>query len=467
MLMKRNVLSQLGLGILILVVFLGVFNGLEKQDLYESTLGQFSENYLREGTWDKQYVTKGAAPYHSLSNNNLLNWDAAIYNCVNKEMYHLGADCYGSVRGAFFPLFPLIWRITHLDARGISILNYLLFVLSISILVQLFLVAPSFKKNLVFIALISLPSSVIYFIPYSESLFLATMTLAIYGIMQRKYWVYFIGIALMSMVRPATLFILMAMLVMEGHNFLRHKDAKRLVKELLNKLSPFFLGYSLTFIFQYIYSGTWTTYLDAAESWGGGLKFFDSISDWSIEGFGLSIFALCFVILPSLIYLIRLLLGQFGQWSFSFSSGQDENPRSALCVLSTLYLSGIFVFTLLTSGGNLHSFFRFTLCSPLFYVLLLVLIDRTMNNNAVHTRLTLCVSALLFFLLLYTIDYGGNRFSFSFFGPLLYIAYFAFLSIPIRVNAIRIISLLILVGCSIIWNSYLLNILLSNGYIFT
>jgi hypothetical protein len=122
---------------------------------------------------------------------------------------------------------------------------------------------------------------------------------------------------------------------------------------------------------------------------------------------------------------------------------------------------------LLTSGGNLHSFFRFTLCSPLFYVLLLALINRTSNIKALHLRIALCISTLLFLLLLYTIEYGGNRFNFSFFGPLVYIAYFAFLSTPVRTSALRIISLLILVGCSIVWNSYLLNILLSNGYIFT
>jgi len=465
MLMKRNVLSQLGLGILILGVFLGVFNGLQNHNIYESTLGQFSENYLREGTWENQYISKVADPYRNISNDNLLNWDAAIYSCVSEQMYQPGTDCYGSVRGAFFPLFPIIWRVSHLNARGISVLNYLLFTLSISILIQLFLAVTPLKKNLVFVALITLPSSIIYFIPYSESLFLATMTIAIYGVMQRKYWYYFIGIALMSMVRPATLFILIAMLAMEAHSFLKYQELKRLSQELISKLSPFIIGYALTLIYQYLYSGTWTTYLDAAEFWGGGLKPISSISDWSIEGFGLSIFALSFVVLPSLIYLVRAVLRPSDSRTFSFSHYQSENPRNALCVLSALYLSGIFLFTLLTSGGNLHSFFRFTLCSPFFYVLLLVLIDRT--DTALKVKIGFGLSTLLFLLLLFVLEFGGTRFSFSFFGPLLFIAYLAFLSTPIKINTLRIISLLILVGSSIIWNSYLLNILLSNGYIFT
>lgn len=149
----RSVLSQFSLGILVLLVFFGVFKGLQDNRVYESSLGRISDNYQRIGTFNDQTITKSTEPYNEISNENLSNWDAAIYRCVSELMYQPSLDCYGSVRGAFFPLFPLIWRVTNLDARGVCLLNYLLFIISISALTQLFLKTSPLKMNLVYLAL--------------------------------------------------------------------------------------------------------------------------------------------------------------------------------------------------------------------------------------------------------------------------------------------------------------------------
>ncbi len=460
----KQVLHLNIIGVLGAIFFWIIFISFQNETIYNNTLGLISKNYERTGTWNDWKIQKVKRTYLNANNENFLQWDASIYYNISKRMYKAEEAHYGKVRAAFFPMFPLVWKITHLSPRLISLLNYLIFIFSISLLATYLLPNNKYLRLTSYLVLITLPTSVIFMIPYSESLFLLFMTIAFIGILKEKYPLYFVGILLLSMVRPATLFVLLAIVSTE---ILLHINKKKtsLVKNIFFKSLPFFIGYCTVFLIQYKSSGSWTAFLDAQKYWSGGIQKISAISDWSIEGFGLNTFAVFFVAAPALIYVfylgIKVLLKTHIQLNLN-------EKKSYLLLVSLFYLAGILVFTMITSGGNLHSFFRFTMCSPHFYIAMLILIASLPNINTISNNLILALMFLSLSLFLIIVDYGGNRFEFSYLGVLLLILTSIYIMnrrfIPIKYD----LSLLVLIiTANTIWNTYMLNIFFSNGWIFT
>jgi hypothetical protein len=465
--MKRHFAILFIVGILNLLVFLGVFKLLQNEKVYHRTLGGISQNYERSGDWNNPEIKKVSKPYIEISNDNLLKWDASIYNCISEKMYVVEDDCYGNVRSAFFPLFPLLWRTTGSSPIGISLINYLIFILSISILVVHFLKAERQKMLMTFGILITLPSTIIYYIPYTEALFLFTMTIAALGMLKNKYWIYFIGFLLMAMVRPATIFVLMAIFATELFIFFRHKQIKTLIKSSFLKAVPFILGYFFSFLIQYQYSGSWKSFINATQAWSGKIQTFSTITDWSVEGFGMNSFAIFFVAIPATIFVVYLFFNPNGKKTFSLILPENY-AQNYLLLVSVFYLTAIFIFTLATSGGNLHSFFRFTLASPFFYLAIILLINLSTNIKARNFILMFVSLSFLLILFLILTPYGGNKLQFSFVG--LYLLVLSFFYIGMKHNLNKTFDTVIfsfLIFANIVWNTYLLNAFLSDSWMFT
>lgn len=465
--MKRLFTLLVSIGILNLFLFLGIFKLFQNDKIYHNTIGVVSQNYERVGGWDNYKIKKVSKPYLQFKNENFLRWDASIYKCISERMYVNEKICYGNVRGAFFPLFSILWRITKSSPIGISVINYLMYILSISLLVIYLLQGNTFKKILIFSVLISLPSTIIYYIPYTEALFLLTMTIAVIGIMKEKYWMYFIGILLMSMVRPATVFVLLAILSVEILILIKNKKFSLFINNSFLRIIPFVLGYFCSFLIQYLYSGSWTSFVSSQKHWDGGIQKISNISDWSIEGFGMNSFAVFFVAIPASLFLV-FLIANFKNDKLVFLTKIENYKTDYLFLISVFYLAGIFVFILITSGGNLRSFFRFTLTSPLFYVTILILIDYLSKIKFKKFVLGFIILTFLLFLFLRYVEYGGDRMQFSFFG--LYMLLLSFFYLMIRNILPRIydiIAFIVLVIANTIWNTYLLNAFFSNGWLFT
>ena len=109
------------------------------------------------------------------SEKHFLNWDAAHYFTIKNEGYQ-------GFLVAFFPLFPLVWKLTHLNVFGIVILNALLYFSSVY-----FLVSKMKLTSLELVLYLSVPSAVFYYLPYSESLFFLSSTLLILGVKNEKF----------------------------------------------------------------------------------------------------------------------------------------------------------------------------------------------------------------------------------------------------------------------------------------
>jgi len=458
-------------GLINLLVFLLVFFAFQNEPIYRNTLGRVSKNYERSGDWQNYDIKKVSKPYEKITDEKFNHWDADIYKSIKERMYVQEEFYFGYVRGAFFPLFPLIWKISSLNSIGISILNYLLFVISIMLLIQHFLKAGERDKLIIFILCITLPSTVVFMIPYTESLFIFTSTLAFIGIARKNYLLYFTACVCVAMVRPATLFVFAAVFAVEFLAFLFQRNIKTTLRELVLKLSPFVTGYFLAIIIQYIFSHSFTTYIDSQKHWSGKIGSITTFSDWSVEGFGLAAGGIFFVAFPALIYVFWLLFRNkdvFRNTADLFKSN-EENAFNYISLVSFIYLSGILVFGITVSGGNLHSFSRFILCTPAFYVALIYVYNRLSGLSSFTRSLLLfdlCLAAYFFFLA--ETDYGGARSDFSFFGSYLMVANFAFLMFYSQFNTkFKLPVLSVLLTLNIVWNTWLLNCFLSDSWIFT
>jgi hypothetical protein len=466
--MTKQVLLLSSIGVLCMFLFYGMFKLFQNDKIYHNTIGTISQNYEHTGEWNDYTIKKVSKPYLDITNDNYLRWDASIFNCISKTMYSSDKEsCYSVVKAAFFPLFPLLWKTTHASPIVISILNYLMFIISISLLVIFFLPNNNYLRITTLIALITLPNIIIYLIPYSESLFLLCTTIAVIGILKKKYSLYFLGILLMSMVRSATIFVLLAIIATEVFIFIQNKKTYPIISHILSKSLPFLIGYSIVLTIQRWTSGSWSSFFEAQTYWERKIQVINSISDWSTEGFGMSTFSIFFITIPSLAFLSYLTIKLISKKESLFNI-DVKSKKNYLTLISTFYLSGILLFTLITSGGNIHGFYRLTMCSPFFYIATLILIAYFSKNKSKLGIILFCVSFLLLCLFLYNVDQGGDKFRFAFFGLFMLLISFFFLLnrqfLSVRYNTILLFCIVLL---NTVWNTYMLNVFFSNGWIFT
>ncbi len=166
--MKNLLFKLIIVGVLNLLLFIFLFLCFQNKFIYSHSLGIISKNYENLGGWNIKKVSK---PYLKISNENFETWDANILKCIKDNMYR-NTGCFNKVNAAFFPLFPIIWKLLSVNNIGISLFNYLLFILSIGLLIKYLLKINGIEKLLIYSILITLPTTIIYYIPYTESLFL-------------------------------------------------------------------------------------------------------------------------------------------------------------------------------------------------------------------------------------------------------------------------------------------------------
>lgn len=454
-----------------LLIFFIVFFSLQKSQVYYATLGKISQNYEHKPDGAPFDIALVSKPYEHIKDEKFDRWDAAIYRCVRDRMYINEEGYYGYVRGAFFPLFPLIWKALHVDGLGISIFNFLCFAVGLMLLISHFTVISNNTKLLLLAIFLSLPNSIIFIIPYTEALFVLTGAIMFTGIFKNNYRLYFAGALLLAMVRPATLFLFVSVIAVEIIIFLLNKNAKAFLKGLFVKLLPFVCGYLISVFIQFLYSHSWRTYIDAQKHWEGKPGLPTQFSDWSFEGFGLSVFAIWFVTVPAfafLFYSVCIKRHVFARLVNDFTFSSERKAMNYTLLLSLFYTGGLFVFSFLTSGGSLHGFFRFTLCTPCFYLLLIFLFNNVMAGNRKWIMGTFIFSFITYYLFLALTEYGGPRVNFSYLGSFLLVLNILFiLCIPKLNKSLKYLTAAVLFFCNLVWTTWMFNIFLSDGWIFT
>ena len=462
--MQRELGVLLSMGLLCFLLFWGVFSALQNQTFFENTLGTVAHSYERTDTEMGFKVSDNPTPYVAVTQEKYLMWDAEIFSFIRDRNYVFEKEFRGEVRSAFFPLFPFIWKTTGLSPRGVSALNYFIFILSMALLFACLKPKPSIKNKSkwpFFIALITLPTTIVYHIPYSESLFMLCMTVVVIGVLKEKYGMYFFGALLLAMVRPATVFVLISLLAIEAFRFVSKRDSNVLIKNSILRGAPFVLGYLLVFFIQWTTSGSWTSFFDAHLMWASGLPENTGITDWSVEGYGMNVFSIFLIAIPACVLSGKII------WE---NRGNKMEKRDYVLLCSLLYISGILIFTILTSNGNIHSLFRFIMASPLFYIAAILLFYDFEKLKPTSIKLNtifiaLCISMLAFVAL---VSYGGNVFQFKFLGMLLLMGYTFFAINYKRLHRpFRVVVFCALTLTSTVWNTYLLNMMFCNGWTFT
>ena len=111
----------------------------------------------------------------------LNQYDVSWYQSIISNGYVINEGQQSNV--AFFPLFPLIWKLLHLSNVGISCVNLLFLGLGA------FVLAKTYKLSSQTILLLCSTTSLFFcYIPYSEALFFLAGSLIIYGFRNNYWW---------------------------------------------------------------------------------------------------------------------------------------------------------------------------------------------------------------------------------------------------------------------------------------
>ena len=462
--------------IVVSVFFFGViiFNLLQDQEIFKKTLGKIAITYMN--TSEPGEIIKTASilktnnPYTTFARHNFLNWDVQFFSYMAENGYGKDETWPGIGTYAFSPLFPFIWKITHLPAPLICILNYLMFAVSLILLSSLFLSPDDFGKTdriLLFTLALTLPSVFSFYIPYCESTFIFTFSLAIWGLFRNKRWLFYLGLVLFTLSRPSFLIVIAAIIMTDLYFLILNRRFRKFIIELGIKLLPILAGVVITFFIQFLSSGSFFKMFEVHDLfWGHFFQVPRTIKDWSTEGYAMNIFSICCVVLPTSLLFFSFLVSHLrrGQ-KCSITLFSAESRQDYLYILSIIFFAGNFFFVMFTQGGNLNGIHRYVLVSPFFYIFFFLFAKRLKTMKFNYMPVILISLVYLGFLLLV---HGPYQHKISFLDAgyfLLVITMFYYIFFNKIYRPVKIVLLVLLVPLNTVWLTYLFNHFLNNAFI--
>jgi|WetSurMetagenome_2_1015567.scaffolds.fasta_scaffold92123_1 hypothetical protein len=282
-----------------------------------------------------------------LDSSHLLYWDAGNYYSIRNHGYE-------DLRFAFFPLFPLMWRISHIGIHGILLLNMLLFVIPFYYLIRM--LRSTVTEILIYL---TIPGFIFFYLPYTESLFFATSVIMLAGVRQRNTLLVIIGLFLSTLTRPSFTIVFPALLIAE---LMTGKADRKMALRVALYLGAILLGILVVGLIQHYYTGRWFEFFTAQKRWGNELRFPKlPLTSWAgglivrLDGV-----ALLLGLAAGLALTLRLL-----------KIPPVKNIKMpGEVALSLAYLGGITLSVLAFRGGSLFSLNRFILASPFIIVAL-------------------------------------------------------------------------------------------------
>ena len=291
-------------------------------------------------------------PAHLVS---LLRWDALWYESIRAGGYHFEANAKSNT--GFFPLFPYLWRWLGLSSAGISFLNGILMLGTTYWLArQLRLWWPAVWL------FVALPTSLFFYLPYTEALFYAAAALVVLGLARQRPALVAAGMLLGGVVRPSALYFLPAAVGL-GLVEIRHCPAawRRWLGRTALYMAAAAAGIGLVMLEQWRATGVWQAYIKTQMHWGHAFKLptlpFTSVSQGVL-------------LLDALALLAGLALGCWLLWVLA----QRQRPAPEV-VFAAGFVAATVLNTLLHApsergGSSLISVARYVLCTPFFLVLL-------------------------------------------------------------------------------------------------
>jgi hypothetical protein len=440
--------------LVVLLLFVGLY-GLGTQYSFSALMPNvYPKHYERSGDWNNYSIDQSDTTFTVVTENKLLNWDAAIYDCIGKHLYEQGQNCYDAPRLIFYPGFPLFWRLSGLGTLGISILNFFLFgaatwLLSIAAKQRL----SFFKTFLLF----SLPGCVVLMMPYTESLFIFLGALSYYFYIKKQDLWSMLALFMMATVRPAAHLVLMGILVFMLAELINNRF-KRADLSQLKWIIPFALAFVLQrFLLWFQADIPLGLSNPATQLWKDAWSVPATISGWTYESFSMSLLVLLAILIPALLFLFRL-----GGLALIQKCPTSTTRRQRALKVAGLYLSALAVYLFFQTQGSLHGLFRFALYSPAFLVLL---IDFKPNKAALSLGLIVAFCLATFTLL--SVAFAGDRWVPEFNGMPVLAASLLMLFYGVSKSTWSKLIFILLAIAGVLVNAHLYDMYLSNVWIWT
>lgn len=246
-----------------------------------------------------------------------------------------------------------------------------------------------------------------------------------------------------------------------------NKNIKLFLKEFGIKILPIFIGALVTFFIQYMSSGDFFKMFEVhSKFWNHTFQYPKTITDWSTESYGMNIFSIfCIVIPTSLLAITYLLKHHESKMIPSVSLFSPETRKQYLFSFAMIYFVGNFLFVFLTQGGNLNGLHRYILASPIFYIFLFILASK-IRSITLRYRLGMLIPLAFFGYL--SLIHGPYQHAISFLDmgffllvfTMVYFVLFDSIKTPTKIGLLAVIIL-----CNTVWLTYLFNHFLNNSFI--
>ncbi|UOG73109.1 hypothetical protein MTX78_13340 [Hymenobacter tibetensis] len=345
----------------------------------------------------------------------LQSWDAGLFYRLSQTGY----DDASSAINAFFPLLPVVWKLTGLNAVGISIMNGACGCIGVGIL------AWAFRLSARQI-LVSLSAPMLFFVmvPYAEALFFMLGALFLAGLHRNQYGLVIVGLLGACLARSAATLFIPAYLFAEllwWNQQPWHKSILRILGGILAMAS----AVGIVMLMQYNSHGDAWAFYKVHSLWGQTFKeptfpFHSSagINVLWLDSFGLLI-ALCSMV---------FCLGLGYKWLLSGRKkfhGVVFPSRAVLFSLGYCFGAGFFI--IFYQGGDLVGLARYILASPFFVVLLWQIWQ-------LPPRQKVWLVGLLFVIYLLVVSSLGGLWEFNSFYPRQAILYYALFFIYVVIH---------------------------------
>lgn len=285
---------------------------------------------------------------------NILAWDASWYHSIktNGYVYLPGRTC----NMAFFPLFPMLWKLLTVNGIGIAVINLIIFACSFAWLIKATAVS---RTDL--LLLLSLPSLIFCFLPYSEALFFLFGVITIKGLDSGARLLTCIGLMGCCLTRSASAVFVPALIIVMIVEW-RHQH--RIIADTVIYCTICIACIFLVAFMQASTTGLWFYFLKVQIYWD---------RQWIIPGLPFTTFSPGRILKYDATALLIGMISIYFSIKFFFSRTERVAPS---VLFSLLCMAGITVldvcFTHNRYGhGNLWSLNRHLLCAPFMTWLLI------------------------------------------------------------------------------------------------
>ncbi|MCB0795261.1 MAG: hypothetical protein KDB88_11045 [Flavobacteriales bacterium] len=316
-----------------------------------------------------------------LSSSKGLSWDSFLrFDALHYQW--IAEHGYADFRQAFFPLFPLLWRILTVEVWTAVAMNGTLYLLALITLGNSLRID---RRTLLMFC--STPTAVFFFVPYTESLFFVGSAVLLIGHSRQERGLIFMGYLIACTSRPVFTALLPAVVLA---TWLAGNDRRSIYHQLIPAAGGVALALAMVTMVQYRDTGEFLGFYHAQSGWGNtfGLPTMP-LTSW---GGGWIVMLDAAALLIGCIAGLLTLRMAYTKWT----TGSSNEPF--LVALSTGYLASVSLLVLLIHGGELYSLGRFVFCSPFLIVLLWRYLPRWSQGTIKRHVLTFGVLVLFFLL---------------------------------------------------------------------